>query len=592
MNRHVIALTIVTFLGAGLRLFNIDESLWLDELHSAWSVSGSLGEVASRAAQGNQPPLYYWVEWFVIQFLGQSEFALRILSLITGIAMIPVSWVIVRRFSGSEVGALLTAILVCINPTFIFFSIEFRGYIVVTFVGMLQITAFVQLLLGDFIYGKSTETPSEPKKQSGKSSKKKSQKAKPETGQQTASQFIVTHQSSKVTWKTRLVFCGLTVLLFNLHFTSILILLPEILVTLFAFCFQSFRQRYSFLQFVVDGVIIAAGCSPLAMTVLNIESKREDWAPIVKAVWPLRLDFTMIILGFLAPVLVLIIGYNILRYQSSIKQTRRKQGDVILTSRIMQVSYLFFAFAVCLIATVWLLTHFKIASLFLPRYIAVVLAAPMIAAGVAIGVFGRVFAAMRIQVEYLLAAILLCAAVASIYHYDLWVDRCLHQKTISLMRFEPWNDVVEVLNSIPADDEKVPVFLMSTLVEDFRLFKEFEPTDQFIEYCRFPVSGVYRLDRSKYRIIPIPSLIDIKRFKEQRVPDDVLERIASGKDAYVLARGQPVTFDLFNEIAFRLKTRNRELRVQPFASPDIYGEEKSQFDKLWLFRIGSAPLPK
>lgn len=36
------------------------ESLWLDELHTSWTVSGAWSEVAARAKQGNQSPLFFY----------------------------------------------------------------------------------------------------------------------------------------------------------------------------------------------------------------------------------------------------------------------------------------------------------------------------------------------------------------------------------------------------------------------------------------------------------------------------------------------------------------------------------------------------
>jgi mannosyltransferase len=71
-----------TFAFAVLRIA-VAESLWLDELHTSWSVSGSWQEIASRAAAGNQTPLYFWSVGAVSQTLGlvcgqQSEWMLRL----------------------------------------------------------------------------------------------------------------------------------------------------------------------------------------------------------------------------------------------------------------------------------------------------------------------------------------------------------------------------------------------------------------------------------------------------------------------------------------------------------------------------------
>ncbi|MEZ6075018.1 MAG: hypothetical protein R3C56_04880 [Pirellulaceae bacterium] len=46
------------------------ESLWLDELHTSWVVAGPWSDVASRARQGNQSPLFFWVLGGLTKTLG------------------------------------------------------------------------------------------------------------------------------------------------------------------------------------------------------------------------------------------------------------------------------------------------------------------------------------------------------------------------------------------------------------------------------------------------------------------------------------------------------------------------------------------
>ncbi len=43
-----------------IALLGTTESLWVDELHSSWTISGSWSEIAERARWGNQSPLYFW----------------------------------------------------------------------------------------------------------------------------------------------------------------------------------------------------------------------------------------------------------------------------------------------------------------------------------------------------------------------------------------------------------------------------------------------------------------------------------------------------------------------------------------------------
>ncbi len=53
-----------------LAVFASTESLWVDELHTSWAVSGQLADVGPRAREGNQSPLFFWPVWGLVQTLG------------------------------------------------------------------------------------------------------------------------------------------------------------------------------------------------------------------------------------------------------------------------------------------------------------------------------------------------------------------------------------------------------------------------------------------------------------------------------------------------------------------------------------------
>ncbi len=74
-------------IGLGLRLYGFDRSLWLDEFGTLWTVEGSIAQLLDRVYvfQG-QSPLYYLFPWSLVHSLGESEIALRLGSLIFGLA--------------------------------------------------------------------------------------------------------------------------------------------------------------------------------------------------------------------------------------------------------------------------------------------------------------------------------------------------------------------------------------------------------------------------------------------------------------------------------------------------------------------------
>ena len=69
INRALVA-CIVFLIACGLRIPSCYESLWLDELHSAWAVWDGLGEVATRAELGNQTPFYFFGLWLWKELVG------------------------------------------------------------------------------------------------------------------------------------------------------------------------------------------------------------------------------------------------------------------------------------------------------------------------------------------------------------------------------------------------------------------------------------------------------------------------------------------------------------------------------------------
>src|SRR5262245_50730431 len=76
--------------GLVLRVWQLGESLWLDELHTAWCVTTGWSEIAERALIGNQSPLYFYVPRLATSLLGTTEWTLRLPSLLAGMLLLAV----------------------------------------------------------------------------------------------------------------------------------------------------------------------------------------------------------------------------------------------------------------------------------------------------------------------------------------------------------------------------------------------------------------------------------------------------------------------------------------------------------------------
>lgn len=124
----LMAIAAALLLALVVRIPVIWESLWIDELHTSWVVSGRLAEVRERAAVGNQSPIYYWGMWCWVQVWGGSEGALRCPSLMASLVMTAsVVWVVSRVTASARMGGGAGAIVAC-DTHAIFFGTEARVY--------------------------------------------------------------------------------------------------------------------------------------------------------------------------------------------------------------------------------------------------------------------------------------------------------------------------------------------------------------------------------------------------------------------------------------------------------------------------------
>ena len=238
----------ITALAGVLRLWQIHESLWVDELHTSWCVQGGFWQVSERAMAGNQSPLYFYLVWGVTRLLGESEFTLRLPSLLAGIALPGMTWLLVRRvWINGEVGkaerehashlwpprewsACLAALLVAIDYVSIFYSTEARPY------ACLQLMAVVVLLAALNVRFRPS-------------------------------------QSSPL-W-----FILSSATLFYFHYTAALYLAGVLAVLLFL-AFQR-SETYNWASWLLDLGGIAAICTPALQQLYDIASRRGNWGTFI-----------------------------------------------------------------------------------------------------------------------------------------------------------------------------------------------------------------------------------------------------------------------------------------------------------------------
>lgn len=243
------ALACITLAGLALRLTNIGESFWLDELHTGWVVKDAWNDVAWRAQIGNQSPVWFYAVKLITTLGGESELTLRLLSLVAGTALIPTVYFLVCHWLASAdaptksqlapdsnsppatsvaIPSLLAASLIAIDPNCIFYATEARPY------ACLQLCAAVQLGL----FWQILQAP---------------------------------------TTKLRIGWMLLTALAFHLHYTGILILLGELVVMLCYYLLSRKPVPYRLWRALFDWQIAAMLCLPAIGHVLEVAQRRQMW---------------------------------------------------------------------------------------------------------------------------------------------------------------------------------------------------------------------------------------------------------------------------------------------------------------------------
>jgi predicted membrane-bound mannosyltransferase len=126
-----IALGIVLLLGTFLRLFEYfrNRPLWLDESMLALGIGrqGYAELLGSLDYDQTAPPLFLWGIKTLSLVGGMSEYALRLLPLLAGLALPWVVWRVVRALGGPVAGVIATG-LAAISVPLIYYSAEAKPY--------------------------------------------------------------------------------------------------------------------------------------------------------------------------------------------------------------------------------------------------------------------------------------------------------------------------------------------------------------------------------------------------------------------------------------------------------------------------------
>ena len=137
-----ILLGLITLFGLELRVAISNCPMWYDEGHSILVAVqqfpfGIDNFLFTKDFQ--HTPFYFYFLHFWLKIFGTSEILLRFSSVIFGVATIPLTYVVAKKlYKNDKIVGIISAILVAVSPLMIYYSIEVRMYMMVTFLAVLS----------------------------------------------------------------------------------------------------------------------------------------------------------------------------------------------------------------------------------------------------------------------------------------------------------------------------------------------------------------------------------------------------------------------------------------------------------------------
>lgn len=133
------SVAVLCLLGLALRLYRLgDANVWWDEGWSVWLARMSLPQLVERTAYDTNPPLYYALLHFWIRLVSESEYALRLLSVLGGVTAVAATYRLAREFGWRRSGPITAAALVAVSPFMVLWSQQARMYSWATALGLLS----------------------------------------------------------------------------------------------------------------------------------------------------------------------------------------------------------------------------------------------------------------------------------------------------------------------------------------------------------------------------------------------------------------------------------------------------------------------
>jgi predicted membrane-bound mannosyltransferase len=138
----------VIVLAAVLRVIGLNkpEGLWYDEAVSFFGARNSFpfGIIGYSLTADLQPPLYILILHIWMAIFGTADIALRALSALFGVLIVPVMYLAGKELSNKKTG-LIAALLTALNALLIYYSQEVRIYSLVVLLASLSVLFLIKV---------------------------------------------------------------------------------------------------------------------------------------------------------------------------------------------------------------------------------------------------------------------------------------------------------------------------------------------------------------------------------------------------------------------------------------------------------------
>jgi mannosyltransferase len=139
-------LVVLTALSLYIRTEQLNAGFWIDEGISVGLAHHHWSSIPALLRQDGSPPAYYMLLGLWIRIFGDSERATHALSLVFGLACIPLAYAAARSLFDRRTG-LVCAVLAALNPFLTYYAQETRMYELEAFLSIVIAYAYVQGVL-------------------------------------------------------------------------------------------------------------------------------------------------------------------------------------------------------------------------------------------------------------------------------------------------------------------------------------------------------------------------------------------------------------------------------------------------------------